>query len=244
MEVSFFKLSFSIPKLKFFPSLNILKIYFCYNEKVDFSLIGLAAYILYLPCLFILIIVAAKRFNHFFVSRHLLSTLAETISPSFKIISGLIVLFSLLRMNMAFQLAKFLPRLALTRIGLLFLYLSCLGSFLAALYPRDKFRQIHGIFGTLLLIGALGSFTFLIYPIYLSKQIPNLILFLNFIIIGFVILMLSADFISFNRLDGFISKNRAYWQWILLTLIIVWDFILSFIILFHLSENWTFLSNF
>jgi hypothetical protein len=188
--------------------------------------ISLLAYLVYLPFLLLLIFWAAKKHKHFFIAKRLLSTLAETSSPSFEIVSFLIAVFSLLRIIFVSNLAKFLPDLLASKVGLFFLYASCLGSLLAAFFPRDKFRQFHGVFGTLLFAGTLGSVLFLTHSFKVSPLIPDFIVFLNIIMGGLVFLVLASDYVTVKRLNGFVSKYRFLWQWTLLFLVIAWDFIL------------------
>jgi len=198
------------------------------------SRIGLLIYLAYLPCLTLLIFWATKRRPGFFASKHLLSALAETSSPSFEIVSFLIALFSLLRIFFIFNLAKLLPPLLTSKMGLFFLYASCFGSLLVAFFPRDKFRQVHGVFGTLLFAGILGSVLFLAYPFRLSPEIPNLIILLNALIAGLVFLVLTSDYLTLKKLGGFVAQYRFVWQWSLLLLIIIWDATLALITFLYL----------
>ncbi|MFC1727472.1 hypothetical protein ACFL0Y_03030 [Patescibacteria group bacterium] len=194
---------------------------------MDLNLIGLATYILYIPLLLIIVIIAALRHKNFFLSKSLLSTLAETASPSYEIFSALIAFFSLLRLIFVFNLSRLLPNIATSKIALIFLFLSCLSGLMIAFYPRDKFRKVHGVFGTSMFVGILASLVFLVVPIYLSAFLPNFIIFINFLIVFLVILQLFSDYLSTHELDGFILKFRSYWQWTLLSLVIAWDFIVA-----------------
>ena len=197
------------------------------------SSLGLIVYILYLPVLLVMIVVAKSKYNHFSFSKNLLSQLAETISPVSWLVSLAIFLFGLLSFFFVREFSRYLPEMVFSKISLFFLYLNCFCGLLISFFPRDKFRKVHGVIGTFLAVGIIGSLLFLIYPLAVSGTFPKILVFLNILIIIFAILLLFSDFIVSNKLDGLVSKHRSLWQWSMLSLIVAWDFIVAIFILLH-----------
>ena len=192
---------------------------------------GLIAYLVYIPVIFSLIFLAIRKHQRYSPSKNMLSFLAETKSPAFELASGAISLFGLLSLLFTINLGYFLPLTAFSAIGLSFLYLRSFSAYFVVIFPQDKYRQIHGVFGTLVTVGVLGSLIFLIRPIISSNAFPDGIIMINLTIIGLVLFLLSSDYLHRIKLDSFILKYRTFWQWSMLASVIAWDYLMAIFIL-------------
>lgn len=205
--------------------------------------VGLVLFTMYLPVFLMLLLLAVKRHKGYSFRSLWPSNLGDTRVPSNTIFNVFFFIYGFLGIFFAYSLSRILPNLMTAKISAFFLYLGSFSTILTSLVPMNKNLKIHHTFSNTVFISVTASSLFLIRSLFVLDIFPKYILVFNVLII----LMSLITFIAFRQLvtkmgkipetlfamrkneKSFLIRNVTLWEWVLIFLVILWNFALSVI---------------
>ncbi|MBU1327131.1 DUF998 domain-containing protein [Patescibacteria group bacterium] len=210
--------------------------------------VGLIAFILYLPVFLMLLFLAVKRYKEYSFTSLWMSNLGDTRHQSSVLFNSGFLLYGLLSLFFVNGLSRILPNMLIPTVAILFLYICSFSTIVASLIPMNKNLNVHHKFSNMVFMSITAFSALLIYPISVSNIISRYFLVLNVILIVLSV-VLSVSFARLVKKTGkipislfeirktekcFIVRNAAVQEWIFFLVVIVWNFVMSLIILQNL----------
>jgi hypothetical protein len=193
---------------------------------------GLIAYLCLIPFLFLIVGYLAVNNPGFFIHRKMISALAEARARKSFLAGSLIFLFGFLSLYLALGIHRLLGNDPLVTAGTIFLGLTGVFTILVALFPRDRFRQLHGHFGTIMLLSKVMALVILINVFTHSPLVPPSIIILNLLVAFFA--LMHTSFIGIAKIHPkfrFLTRLAALHQWLMAGFTLIWDFLVGLIVI-------------
>jgi len=210
--------------------------------------IGLVIFIVYLPIFLVLLLIAVRKHRGYSFTSLWMSNLGDTRFRSSVLFNSAFLFYGIVSLFFVYGLSQILPNIFISMIAIIFLYLSCLSTIIASQIPMDKNLRIHHKFSNMVFIGITISSALLVYPIFVSSVIPQYFLTLNVLLIA-LSTVLCVSFAELVKKEGkipvtlfeirkkgksFLMRNAAVQEWTFFLVVLVWNFVISLIILKNL----------
>jgi len=222
------------------------------NQKINKSKktirFFLLVYIIYIPIFLLILYFSARAYKGFSIFHFFISDLGEKTAPFHNLFQISVIIFGFLSFFFVQELSDFLPDSKFLKTSIFFLFLTYFLIILAAIFSSDEIPVMHQLLGEVFFVSIFVACFCLIYPMFKSKQISNFLIVLNFVFLFFWILGtisyvgLKSNYGSFWTTEmnlaefartqkSFILRNITLWEWMIFSLAILLNFLISIIIL-------------
>lgn len=200
-------------------------------------IMGLISFIAYILVLVVTLVISKQKHEGYSIKSFWVSELGQNGSPNHKWFNVNVTAFGLLAFIFVTAFHSLLPNLFLSKLGVSFLYLTCLSTVLVGLFPMDTKPKAHWLTSIMIFTGINGSALFTIYPILVSMDVPNWTIIINLLILFSFPLLVFSKYLKVSKrkpffyLVEFIVNHKGLWEWTACLSAISWDLIMSILTL-------------
>jgi len=187
---------------------------------MKFQVLGLTAYIIYLPVFLLTLLYLKWQNNKRSIKTLWVSSLGQSNAVYSRLFNISISLFGLLSLIFIYSFQSLLPKTLISHLGLLSLYSTSAAVFMVGFYPLDVAKKDHFKIAILLFGSIIFSSLLTIHSVYYSPLIPKWAIILNIVLLISFILPAVSWFYDFTKqsyplvFNKIVKQKRGVYEWI------------------------------